>query len=135
MEYACACVGVGGQVSQCTQKSHTLNFWSWETLKSHNVWRFMGGKIECVTPVAGLGSTQEPAITVPARGSLQGSLEAVCAHVRVCVCVCVCVHARTCVWGGACAGACVGACACMCVHVCACVCVYISKCVVCVHAC
>ena len=56
-----------------------------------------------------------------------------CACVRVCVCVCV--HARTCVWGGACAGACVGARARMCVHLCACVCVYISKCVVCVHAC
>ena len=32
----CGCVG--GQGSQYTQKSHTLTFWSWETLKSQNVW-------------------------------------------------------------------------------------------------
>ena len=36
-----ACVGVGGQGSQYTQKSYTLTFWCWETLKSHNVWCFV----------------------------------------------------------------------------------------------
>ena len=30
-------MGVGGQGSQYTQKSHTLTFWSWETLKVLNV--------------------------------------------------------------------------------------------------
>ena len=38
-EYTCG--WVGGQGSQCTQTSHTLTYWSWETLKSHNVWCFV----------------------------------------------------------------------------------------------
>ena len=112
-----SCVGVGGQGSQYTQKWHTLTFWSWETLKSHNVWCFVWGKIGVVsvcvfvwvcwehTPVAGLGSSQEPAIPVPIQGSLETVPACMHACVRVCVCMCVCM------------------------------CVFIFVCVVCVYAC